>query len=391
MKKISSLIVSIIAALSLLLVFAGCSFGNADGGNSGEASKEDTFVGALSQESYDTADKAVEGFLATEISGDAFRAELKDTVSKGPLSEKQIGELETGDALEEGDTIVSAEAIQVTYSRSGASAASVALVAAEEETFEITIYVIEVSPAGSTVHVYHYYVPKALNGDAVTKSYYEDLFAAEKYTNCTQVYTAVLKTPMPTATGAMTTISIEQKYTIEIATDKALFTIHTVDPNSMKEDMTFSYMDILAYLEESESGLSIWTSTDGGETYVKAPGHSFASFNVTDIASLVTACLPQFDYSYFEKTSYGFKLQDGFLEEYLNKALGASGSGATASADMRFYVSAGKFSKLEASAKVSQTVNGLKIEASSEEKLTFEKFGTTTVTRPASIEAESES
>ena len=359
MKKSIRLIVAALLVAIMAIGFTACGSGNVD-----------TFAGAISEDSYVSQQEAAEAFLDNEISGEAARAQLKEVKEVGTLSSEEIAGLDTGDALEEGDTIVSAKIVDISYTRNVAGAASLA--AEEEDTFVFTVYIIEISPFGAVVHEFRYYVPKAENGDALTRSYFADVLDSAKYVNCTQKYTAK---------SSSQGISMNIDYVIKCATDKALLEMTMPDLNDTASMMTgkFSYMTIYGYFEDGAT-FDTWLSLDKGASYVKDSGNSFAEYGVYNMESFATLCLPDIDYSYFEKTSYGFKIQEAFLNKYVGEALGSLAPGASVSASLKYYVKDGRLSKVES--KITADL-GYKVTASS--SITFSAFGTTVVERPATI------
>lgn len=357
MKKLAKFAIAALLTASMAIGFAAC-------GTSGNV---DTFAGALSEESYDSQETAVEAFLENEISGDAVQAELQDIKEVGDLAAEEVAALDTADVLDADDTIVSAKIVEVSYTRVTSNVMALAA-ETDDDVFVFTVYVLEITPAGTTVREFRYYVPKAENGDVLTRSYYDDVLNPEKYVNCTQKYTA-----KSTSMG----VSVNIEYLILCANDKA--TLQMKIPDMSASVMSIVYTDIYGYFEDGES-FKAWLSTDKGETYTVAPTGSFSQYGVTDMASFATLCIPDIDYSYFEKTSYGFKIQESFLETYIGATLGYYG-GTDVSAELKFYVKDGRLSEMKS--KVSANMQGYK--TTSTETVTFSNFGTTVVTRPASI------
>ncbi len=378
MKKLAALIVSV------MTLFCYAVFATACGG--GATGSGDTFVGAISEESYSSDEAAVEAFLEREISGDAAQAELVGFKAKKDLGEKQIAELETGDVLGEGDEIVGAKEVEVTYKRTS-DIASLAAVLDDEETFLFTVYILEVSPAGATVHVFHYYVPKAKNGDVLTRSYYEDLLDEQKYLNCTQVYTSE-SSLKATSGGQSQSAGGKNEFTIMVADGKASMKIHMFDPSSFMLP-TVTYVDVMAYCEQSEDVFSMWTSLDNGTTWSQANNNLLLGLGVVNMESFATMNIPKIDYSFYEKTSYGFKIQEDFLNKYLGQSAGAFDPGASVEAELKIYVSDGRIAKMEASNSIKASAAGASMVSSTKELLEFKNYGTTTVTRPASIPTDS--
>ena len=362
-KKLLSVLTALLTAIALCIGMVACSNGTVD-----------TFNGALSKESYESSDDAVAGFLATEISGAAVNAELVDYKKTGDLTQQQIDELEVGEVLEEGDTIVSAEIVDVTYKRSTRTGYASAPSSAEQNTAVFTIYIIIITPNGTTVKEYRYYVPKANNGDVLTRSYFEDVLNPEKYVNCTQEYSSTSNTKIGN-TSSETKIN----YTIKTADNRA--SLEMTMPNLSNLGMTNT--TIYGYFEEVDDVFSAWMSQDG-TNYTNAE-YTFLSYGIKDMTSFVSMCLPQFDHSYYEKTSYGFKIQDEFLSEYVAKALNEALGATDVKAELEIKVREGRISKM--TSKITATIEAvvLKMNITAKEEVEFSKFGSTSVNRPVSI------
>lgn len=369
MKKFFAVTLTLCLALCAVLGLAACKKKD-NGPNYGS----DTFTGAISEQSYNTAEDAVTGFLAQEISGEAAEAVLVSFDTKKELNDQQIAELNT-DTLAATDTIVSAKEVEVRYRRAEQTAAYALNDGSDSDYFVFTVIIIEISPNGSSVHEFRYYVPKANQGDVLTRSYYADLLDPAKYTNCTQVYKQVTKASFMT---------VEITYTIKIDGNKLLMEMHLPDYTGTGSD----YLDLLTYMEydaEQEKLLG-WVSTDGGATYTYGEATQ-GDLEIDDLDDFSEMCLPDLDYSYYEKTSYGFTINKDFLDKYLNMALQDAETGASASADMRFYVLDGKLAKVETTVEMMMDIGGGNyMKSTSTGTIEYKDFGTTKVEKPSNLE-----
>lgn len=392
MKKIVVLFLSVVCLSALVCIPAACKEKEPSHNTDNSV---DTFDGAFSAQSYDTDKAAVEGFLSTEISGDAVKAELVDFKEKGKLGSNELNALDK-EFLDEGDEIVSGKSVEVTYKREKKTAVA-SLAEEEEPDLVFTVYIIEISPKGVTVHEFRYYVPRAKDGDVLTKSYYEDLLDSAKYVNCTQIYTNFMKMTVPDMASS-TPDNIKTKveemnsaYTIMVADNKASLEmtmpdLTLYDPEDPSAKLTYNHL--WGYFENGTE-FNVWASTDG-VSYEKAATNPFEQYGITDIKSFAVMCLPKLDYSYYEKTDYGFKIQDDFINEYASKALiqALPMADPTVKAELRIYVTDGRVTRMEASVSVSMSMDGaLVLGTSTEEKLEFKNFGTTSVTKPSGVAA----
>ena len=172
-------------------------------------------------------------------------------------------------------------------------------------------------------------------------------------------------------------IEIEQNFYIMVANDKATLHTHTLDGFS---GSGLGYQDQYGYFEQGEK-LRVWRSSDG-VNYQSAVVNPFISMGVTDISSFAAINLPKIDYSYYEKTDYGFKIQDEFIEKYAKLSLSSYSDDCEVDVEFKIYVEDGRVVKMTAVSDVSES--GVHI-SHNEENLVFKDFGTTTVTRPAGV------
>ncbi len=336
------------------------------------------FKGVVSEKSYDTEEAAVEGFLAAEISGDAAQAKLESYTEKKELSDKELKNIDADSVLNYGDKIVSAKEMEVKYSRKSNSAKREA---ASEDYYILTVYVLVISPYNTRVYEYRYYVPAADNGDVVMKSYYDDLLDYEKYTNYTQVYSMTATIDMD---GETENLDLNTIITIKTDGNKMYF---ESDIYNQKQRCYFEYN------EETES-FNAWVLLDG--IYQKAPDSYLNNFNVTDMESFVSMNLPSLDYSFYEKTDYGFKLRDEYMDTYiadaLNSTIGAIGwntDNMDLKASLDFYVKRGRLTEMKSSIKIKMIEQSygeeLRTDIVETVSVKFTDFGTTRVIRPLNI------
>ena len=87
----------------------------------------------------------------------------------------------------------------------------------------------------------------------------------------------------------------------------------------------------------------------------------------------------------YEKTDFGFKIQEDFINKYVNKSIQTLLDGVTANCTLNIYVSGGKVGKLESSTQISSSEDG--ISSNNRETLIFKDFGTTQVETPEGIQS----
>lgn len=162
MKPQKKILTLVLAALIGTMGFAACK----DGG--------EPFEGTLSTETFETQTAAVEAFLDQEIDGLSTQAELVEYVKEADLSAGEIEELPLGEAA---GTITRAERGTVSYKTRAVGGTG--LTAETDNIKTHALYLLESDGK------FLYFVPPTEIGQPVTKSYFNSLFSAEKYANCT--------------------------------------------------------------------------------------------------------------------------------------------------------------------------------------------------------------
>lgn len=383
MKKCLSVILVVSMLFCCTMAFTSCK-------KSDNVNYSETFAGAISKESYASEEEAAQNFLENEVDGKAVKTSYVGMEKKSDLTETEISELDTGDVLKETDRIVSAEMVEVKYTKENSvryrlTAASAEETPDEDEYFVVTVYILVVSQNGNSEYVYHYFVPKTKDGDILTKSYYDDLLDPAKYTNFTVSYSTkgTSKTMGISSTGTQTQL-------IKVDGNTALISIHRHMPDDMDDDMSIIYKDedYSGYFENTADGINAYVSNDKWATYQETGMYYWASYGITDMNSFITMCLPNYDYSYYVKTDYGFELKTEFLEEILEDALHQTiGDNDTkTSVKMRFYVVEGRLYKVitDLSLKMTVSEGGFKytVSGSSTMEIVYSDFGTTVVEKP---------
>lgn len=364
-KKLSARLFAVCVSLCLafgLLFAVAC---KSDDGNYSE-----TFIGELSEDGYADKDEAAGAFIENELNGLKFQAEFVSYEAGETLTDEQVEALDIPADLQ--DKVVSVESGTVSYRLSDTGEA--ALASADTAEYNISIYIVVISPSGTQVYEYHYYVPPMETGNGLTKSYFESVFEVEKYKNC-----------VITENVTATTMGMSSKITssMTIADDKILLTQHSETP---MEEPT----DVSGYFEKTLTGMDVWVSNDGGETWTKDNYGYMAGLGYDSIESIINSIRPGFDdFTFYVKTNKGFKVKDELMEDFCRQSFEALMSyyGSNVSnlkASCEFFVTEGVISK--AVTKVSMKINaqGITMDVSSESTSTF-SYGNAQVERPANI------
>lgn len=284
-------------AISACIIFGSAATLSACSGNYSE-----TFTGAVSEQTYDSVEDAVQGYLDTEISGISTTAVLVEYTSEGTLSEKEISELTIDEEYTEG--LLSVEKLSVEYSETPSSAltaASVNLTATETATtYKKTVYVL------SYTAMFRFFVPAMKTGETLTASYFDSTFDGTKYVNCSM--TATIKGSYSDGDYAYT---LSNEANVKITEDA----LYEYDDATMKMN------------EETQSGTMEFYLVNGGER-LKA----FYKYDDKDFTSIESSFstvrgyflnwfderFGQLDHTFFEKTDTGYALRADRYNQYLS-------------------------------------------------------------------------
>jgi len=141
----------------------------------------ETFEGVISERSYSTSEKAAAAYVEEELAGNGVA--YVEIISSKKLSSRNIKKLNIpADILEGYDEV---HEFEVEYSVEDGADAYLRTSYDDgaygklNKTKTIKVYVIKFNMD------WKYFVPMPVTGDTVSKSYYDSVFNAEKYKNCT--------------------------------------------------------------------------------------------------------------------------------------------------------------------------------------------------------------
>ena len=316
MKKI---VLSITAAVVLLCAAfsVGCSGCGKKSGNYSE-----TFKGAVSEETYETANDAVQGFLDTEISGKTSEAVLVDYKKEKELSAKEVESLAIDEEYREG--LISVEKGNVTYTENSVSTAEaiVCAKAAGAETKTKVIYLL------TYTGVFRFFTPAVENGDNLTSSYFDSTFDGEKYINCS--VEAVMK-----AEGTQQGV----KYVMENNASVKLTATALYEKDNVKMTMNGQDMSSMlggsqnpeVYIADTTDGLYQMAGLNGKWESVNITNHPGAMIQAENVHDYFMEWFRQrfnqLDHTYFEKTSTGYALRADKYNEFLKTQQGSENLG----------------------------------------------------------------
>ncbi len=276
----------------------------------------ETYTGAVSTQAYSTNNDAAEAYVQQEIIGLNKSATIVNTNTVSTLNETQIADLDI--PTEEGEEIVSVEEIEVEYTEDESSSGEVMATASApvsgtlNTSKKVRVYIIKYSDDS-----FKYYTPAPVTGETITQSYYNSVFNAETYANCT--YTSVMdmniKVTVPNK-GSMS-IPTVMTQTVQYEADK----IYMEQTTSMKIYGITSEETLRIYIEEVDGDLICYANqtidgetTDWYEAYLTSIGFN----SLEELAPFADQYL---DYTYFTKTNYGFELSDKNAELYVQQTL----------------------------------------------------------------------
>ncbi len=314
MKKRFVTILSLVCAFCLCFGLSACAFGGSDnkgnnpaggGAGSDEQGSDPTgggsdgkglFIGTISEETFQSAEKAARGFLDTEISGIRMLTEFVSYHAERELSQDEIDSLELGEYAQ---GLKKAEEGKVEYKQ-------ITSPSAEAATQTRSVYILTYTDS------YRYFAPPAKTGETLTASYFAAIMDEENYQNCTfeTVQQAVDYGLSQVSKGMVTADKIWQCKECNFSMGS-----NGSGPNTSEEMKGEAYWikdgDITHYVNYIEG--SPEQSTDGWE-YAAASSDGENSFqagfdNAID-TMLVTQMIGRFDFSWFVKTSSGFSLRN---------------------------------------------------------------------------------
>ena len=391
------------ASMAFSLVFAsGCigdkiPFLSGCFGKDSEAKKEadfidsiggvsETYTGAVSEQSYENAEVAAKAFVEEEVVGETD-CEIENVESKGTLSDAEVSQLNLTDDIKNGMTSV--EKLEVEYVKDNGTAYMSAAPDTLNKTQKVTVYVIKYESR------FKYYSPAPITGNTITKSYYDSIFNAEKYKNCTYKTTMEMEMDLSASyqgqsQSAEMTMGMSQL--IQYSENK-IYMEQTISykMSGMGENMV-EEETICAYMEVVEGEIVCYVKTGDSTEWYEG---SLSTIGFDDLDELTPFYDQYLDYSYFTKTDYGFEISDEnakqFIEETLSDSLGAMDMDEMLdmfSIDMfaKYYVSQGVLSGMreDVTMKLDMNEEGMKMKMSADvvAEMSCTNYGTTVVTKP---------
>ncbi len=318
-KKIS------IAAIALVLLLSLCTLASCSAIGKGIDEKKeqkaheafidelggvsDTYVGAVSDNEFDSVEDAAVAFINEQIVGKGGYA---TSVKVGKSQTASISDIDL--SAEDKAGVTGVELVEVSYTNKNsllsAGNSGVMALGTLNENKTVKVYIIKY---GTDLK---YYSPCPVTGDTITKSYHDSVFDYTKYQNCT--YTTVSEmTETITLFGFLkVNVDITTTQTIKYTEDAILFEQKLETSPAIFGETTMLY----AYMTIDED-------YDIDECYVSKDGETW-NRGILDIigydnnALEITPFYDQYlDYTYFTKTDYGFQLSEENSDQYVKETL----------------------------------------------------------------------
>lgn len=353
----------------------------------------ETYVGAVSTESYSSVEKAAKAYINNEIAGKANSSVLKtETVQEFAPSNVDIQI--PSEFLEGADSV---EKVNVTYNIFNVSTYSSKEATESTDTTEYTVvvYVIKYGPD------FKYFVPMPVTGETISKSYYDSVFNSDKWSNCTMEVSSSIAMGMEASYQGETvhmTMNIDMYQYVKY--DNGKIYMHqkmTSTTNSSEMGMNESEeTSIYALIIEDEYGdLICYYKENEDDAWQRGYLYNIGFNKIEELEPFYNDYL---DYTYFSKTSYGFALEKENAKQYFMQAFGALAGDFTADVDfgsdgidmtVRYYVRDGVLTGLQndTSINVDVSEDGVtgSIEVNVDQTATCTNYGTTVVEIPDEI------
>ena len=390
-RKSLSMIIALMMIVAVMLSATACGGGGGNGGDpddKGSAGRNDfieslggvsdTFAGAVSDEGYETAEEAAVAFVSEEVAGES-EVTVVNAVSKGEVSASSINIPE-----EYTEGIVSVEEYEVEYSlNEGVSFMAEGV----NSNKKVKVYIIKYESE------WKYFTPAPITGETISKSYYDSVFNAEKYKNCTYKTEMSMVLEVVSAGGGLSqaidmTMSMSQ---LVKHADGKLYMEMTYSMSSSTPELIGSQggtTTLKIYVEEVEGVLVCYADIGDGEGWRET---ELGTVGFGSLDELTPFNDQYIDYSYFTKTDYGFKIADEnaakFIDELYSDLLLMYDESFALDMFAEYYVSEGTLTgmRMDMDMDINVSEAGAVVTGGAEIDVvtTCTNYGTTVVEKPA--------
>ena len=267
----------------------------------------ETFIGAVSQNTYESATDAASDFVYREVVGDSY-ATVKSVSSLGnaTASEHNIPE-----EFLDGSMKVEKVEVEFTVPSKASLKREVQLLSTSdggETEAKVVVYVIKYSI--NDEDYWRYFAPMPVTGETISKSYYDSVFDNEKYKNCTYEMTQTSKSSTFGITAAEYTI--HQLYKFD---DGKIYIEQTEEMKSLGETTVNT---LFFYAEEHANGYIECYINENNTGWREAELRNIGFYTLEELTPFHDQ---YFDYTYFTKTDYGFDLPADNARDFFTDVL----------------------------------------------------------------------
>ncbi len=396
MNKIKRIIAPIVAAVLLLSIcsLTSCGMFNKDGIDLKKEEKSheafikelggvsDTYVGAVSDNTYNTVSDAAAAYIDDQIVGYSYYS-IVNTTEGVELTTDEIRALQLSNEDTRG--MISVETVDVTisgsdsYSMKNTNSSGIASLATLNNERTVKVYIIKYDNG------FKYFSPCPITGETITRSYYDSVFNSDKYVNCTYTTTSTVEEEISVIAFLKIKVTVETSQIIRFTEDAIYIEQKTKASPSIFGENT----EICAYVFEDEYGsMECYVSEDGEEWN---PG-SLSTVGFSSLEDLTPFKDQYLDYSYFNKTDYGFELAEENSKKYVDQTLSSLDTSMFDELTMdmfaKYYVCEGTLSGmrtevfLDSSVSTGEEDQELSIKAYAVNEMKITDCGTTVVERP---------
>lgn len=356
-RTLFTLIIVLVLALTSALAFVGCNK-NKDG-----HPKDDSFVGCVSQKTYEDETSAVRGFLNEEIDGKTTQTQFVNAEKGKTLNDGEIAKLKLGETIKATE-VESASYFTVTYLETAQKRDSL------EESAPSKNYEIIVLKIGSG---YRYYIPALKDGSALPSAYIQNVCNPIKYLNVTETVEVV-----STAQAEGMAISVVMEITIKIDWNKAYMRVvmGVLGQTEVQEYYIASENNAL-YMYSYDNYYKWWIPQE------RLPFSNFEDYVFSEFFN--------FDHSYFERTNTGFKINERKGQEFLSDVLSNTLNGMDVGYNLGrmsvdYFVKNGKLDEVIAEFSMDASAVGTQVQTEVTMKTKYSDYGTTVVELPKNMD-----
>lgn len=395
MKKKISTVCCLLAAFTAVASFASCKKDAEENKAETDLINEiggcsETYEGGVSETAYQKEDAAAEAFVRNELLGSDMQTQLMvaepQSITKDEAA-KIIPAAFTKDAAE-------FKKVEVTYTQAANEAnAQATFLSADKttgnaQTKKVTVYLIKYGEE------WKYFTPKVEVGNAVTKSYYDSIFNADKYKNCTMESVTASGTHISyegTTLDMSLTIKTVSKYAkngiyASITTEINATGSDNAAVEAAKSEMAAMAMNMEYYVSFGENNSSeIYLRTIGETEWAKG---DIVSINAATLEDLYPFASQYVDYRFFTKTETGCAVENDSLKDYYTQAFNTLTPSLNLKVDngyVKYYVSGGVLSAIMLDITISMDVLGATYQVKATNTTKVTGYGTTVVVRPEGV------